>query len=98
MVSNSSTLTYGFGQVKERTSNHKTYRSGSHVMEYGDMKLHSDPLVIFLGYDPANSNKSRPDVSHWADKNGIHKELNGVNQRDADLLYYWHKVKNGFHP
>ena len=60
----------------------------SHVMQYGDLQLSMDELSLYMGTNPANenftfieSNSLRPSSSSKA-----------VNQRDADLLHFWHKV------
>ncbi|XP_024523144.1 vacuolar-processing enzyme [Selaginella moellendorffii] len=79
------TLLQQYLDVKDRTSNHNTYEAGSHVMQYGDVELNSNPLSMFLGFDPA-----------IADGNGdliIPSSANGVSQRDADLLHLWSKYR-----
>lgn len=40
--------------VKDRTSNHATYEAGSHVMQYGDVSINSEPTSFYVGTDPAN--------------------------------------------
>jgi legumain len=79
--------------VKSRTSNHNTYRSGSHVMQYGDINIVVQELERYLGFDPANENVTTPFLPelNLADTLMAGKEL-AVNQRDADLLHLWHKV------
>ncbi|MCO5584406.1 hypothetical protein L7F22_038332 [Adiantum nelumboides] len=87
--------------VKTLTSNYNTYTSGSHVMCYGSPKMGRDKLVAFIGNDPANEN-----INTWdevdrissaisSSNNGeIHESLlTGVTQRDADILYLWHRFK-----
>ncbi|CAK9212424.1 unnamed protein product [Sphagnum troendelagicum] len=78
--------------VKSRTSNHNTYRSGSHVMQYGDMNIVVQELERYLGFNPANENVTTPFLPelNLADTLMAGKEL-AVNQRDADLLHLWHK-------
>lgn len=78
-------------QVKSRTSNDETYNSGSHVMQYGDLRIDVEELECFLGFDPANENVTKPALSKLMSQN-THKHLTHVPQRDADLLHLWHKV------
>ncbi|KAL2650297.1 hypothetical protein R1flu_018425 [Riccia fluitans] len=75
--------------VKKRTSNHDTYNTGSHVMEYGDVENHIDHLALYLGYDPSNENVSFPVVPD-NNQNAVLSSV-GVQQRDADMLHLWHK-------
>ncbi|KAL0407725.1 UNVERIFIED_CONTAM: Vacuolar-processing enzyme [Sesamum radiatum] len=42
-------------QVKKRTANENSYY-GSHVMQYGDLKLSVDHLFSYMGTNPANDN------------------------------------------
>jgi len=44
------TLQAQFDSVKERTSNHFTYRMGSHVLQWGDLSFTSDALGKYLGF------------------------------------------------
>jgi hypothetical protein len=58
-------------------------------MQFGDLGLNAQTLDIFLGSsDPAN---------HSATVGGTDNTLmqfsSAVHQRDADLLYFWHKVR-----
>ncbi|KAK9143244.1 hypothetical protein Syun_012644 [Stephania yunnanensis] len=80
------TLKQQYKTVKFRTSNSKTYNAGSHVMEYGNKSIKAETLDLYQGFDPANadaeSNKLRP-IKH----------VEAVNQRDADLLFMWHRYK-----
>ncbi len=80
-------------QVKERTSNHETYRTGSHVMQYGDINIDVEEMEQYLGFDPANENVTKPVLPgvNLASTLMAGKE-SAVNQRDADLLHLWHKV------
>lgn len=78
--------------VKGRTSNHNTYRAGSHVMQYGDVAISQEHLFLYMGFNPANVNAT------FIDENGLlefldEKDARAVNQRDADLLYLWQKFK-----
>ncbi|KAH9306246.1 hypothetical protein KI387_010650, partial [Taxus chinensis] len=76
--------------VEERTSNHHTYERGSHVMQYGDIPVSKKPLSLYLGFDPANANATLENslTQHLKDK-----DTTAINQRDADLLYLWQKVR-----
>ncbi len=80
-------------QVKARTSNHETYRTGSHVMQYGDINIDVEEMERYLGFDPANENVTKPVLPglNLASTLMAGKE-SAVNQRDADLLHLWHKV------
>lgn len=78
-------------QVKMRTSDHNTYMTGSHVMQYGDIPISREHLFLYMGSDPENANAT------LTFDNGIEeifdeKEARAINQRDADLLYLWQKV------
>ncbi|KAM0058407.1 putative legumain protein [Helianthus debilis subsp. tardiflorus] len=74
-----------FNKVKERTSNSNTYNSGSHVMEYGSKDIKPEKVYLYLGFDPATVNLPA---------NQIHfDKLDGVNQRDADLIFLWQRYK-----
>ncbi|KAI5084694.1 hypothetical protein GOP47_0001031 [Adiantum capillus-veneris] len=99
------TLKDQYSIVKKRTSNDETYMSGSHVMQYGDNTISAERVYEYLGNDAANKNSSFYDESvlsflplnlpiglHYIAKGKLAK---GVHQRDADLLFLWHKFKNG---
>lgn len=55
-------------------------------MQYGDLKLSVDNLYTYLGTDPANDNFT------FVDENSLRPSSKAVDQRDADLLHFWHKV------
>lgn len=76
--------------VKSRTSNHNTYRTGSHVMQYGDIQIDVEEMERFLGFDPTNENVTKPELPEFlsATPNNI---LTHVEQREADLVHFWHK-------
>lgn len=59
---------------------------GSHVMQYGDVKLSVETLFMYMGTNPANDNFT------FVDDNSLQPPSKVVNQRDADLLHFWHKV------
>jgi legumain len=94
---NKETLKLQYELVKERTSNHHTYESGSHVMQYGTVTINSEPVSFFTGSDPANEGAPEP---AWPQASGPllagdQAVRHGViNQRDADMLHLWHKYKN----
>ncbi|ONK69978.1 uncharacterized protein A4U43_C05F28930 [Asparagus officinalis] len=73
--------------VKTRTSGHNTYNLGSHVMQYGNLRLSSDHLFLYMGSNPANENCT------FIDDNLLPSFSKAVNQRDADLVYYWNKFQ-----
>jgi len=80
-------------QVKARTSNHETYRTGSHVMQYGDINIDIEEMEQYLGFDPANENVTK----HVLPRGNLASTLMAgkefaVNQHDVDLLHLWHKV------
>jgi len=72
--------------VKDRTSAHGTYSLGSHVMPYGDQRLGAQSLAQFIGTNPANDNAT------FGRDNSLRRFSGAVNQRDADLIYFWQKV------
>lgn len=76
---------YWHFQVKKRTANDNGYY-GSHVMQYGDVQLNNEALYLYMGTDPANDNFT------YVDDNSLWPSSKAVNQRDADLLHFWHKV------
>ncbi|XP_024382719.1 vacuolar-processing enzyme isoform X2 [Physcomitrium patens] len=78
--------------VKSRTSNHNTYRSGSHVMQYGDLKIDVEELERYLGFDPANENVTKPGLSELSPVNS--DIVTHVPQREADLVHLKHKFYN----
>lgn len=73
-------------QVKTRTAEHDNYRHGSHVMQYGNLELNVEKLFLYLGSNPANDNAT------FIQDNSLSFHKAAVNQRDADLVYFWHKV------
>ncbi|GFP88062.1 vacuolar-processing enzyme [Phtheirospermum japonicum] len=80
------TLRQQYQLVKKRTSNDNSYM-GSHVMQYGDLKLSVDTLFMYMGTDPANDNYT------FVNDNSLRPSSKAVNQRDADLLHFWHKFR-----
>jgi len=78
--------------VKSRASNHNTYKTGSHVLQFGDFGINVEELELYIGYDPKNENVSSPMLPRLELANSLEgPKDNGVNQRDADLLHFWHK-------
>ncbi|KAG5524748.1 hypothetical protein RHGRI_031428 [Rhododendron griersonianum] len=72
-------------EVKRRTANGNS-AYGSHVMQYGDLKLSKEHIVLYMGTNPANDNYT------YVDENFLRPPAKAVNQRDADLLHFWDKV------
>ncbi|WOK95761.1 vacuolar-processing enzyme-like [Canna indica] len=82
------TLKQQYQIVKTRTSVDGTYSLGSHVMQYGELELNLQNLFLYVGSNPANENVT------FMDDNSLSFPMAAVNQRDADLVYFWHKYKN----
>eukprot|EP00268_Persea_americana_P054658 TRINITY_DN6287_c0_g1_i1.p1 TRINITY_DN6287_c0_g1~~TRINITY_DN6287_c0_g1_i1.p1 ORF type:complete len:492 (+),score=83.51 TRINITY_DN6287_c0_g1_i1:314-1789(+) len=82
------TLKQQYHLVKTRTASHNTYSYGSHVMQYGNVGLNKESLFLYMGSNPANDNSS------FIDDNRLPSFSKAVNQRDADLLYFWNKFRN----
>ncbi|KAK9131053.1 hypothetical protein Sjap_011540 [Stephania japonica] len=81
------TLQQQYQLVKWRTIN-ENGEYGSHVMQYGDLKLSKDQhLFLYMGTNPANDN------STFRQGNSLPSSAGTVNQRDADLLHFWHKYR-----
>ncbi|KAK7310730.1 hypothetical protein RJT34_08425 [Clitoria ternatea] len=57
----------------------------SNVMQYGDIHISSDVLFQYLGTNPTNENFT------LVDENYLRSSSKLVNQRDADLIHFWHK-------
>lgn len=67
--------------------------TGSHVMQYGDIKIDAEEMELYLGFDPANENATSPDLLEAAPSNAqVHNIGMHIPQREADLLHLWHKV------
>ncbi|KAG5524749.1 hypothetical protein RHGRI_031428 [Rhododendron griersonianum] len=73
-------------EVKRRTANGNS-AYGSHVMQYGDLKLSKEHIVLYMGTNPANDNYT------YVDENFLRPPAKAVNQRDADLLHFWDKFR-----
>lgn len=56
-------------------------------MQYGDLELNMKNLFLYLGSNPLNDNATFID-----DNSLLSFSKAAVNQRDADLVYFWHKV------
>ncbi|GKC99917.1 vacuolar-processing enzyme, partial [Tanacetum coccineum] len=80
------TLDQQFKKVKERTSNLDTYNNGSHVMEYGTKKIKPEKVYLYQGFDPKTVNLPANQIP-------FNKKMNGVDQRDADLIFLWQRYK-----
>ncbi|TVU34126.1 hypothetical protein EJB05_15955 [Eragrostis curvula] len=73
--------------VKDRTSVHNTFNYGSHVMQYGSLDLSDQHLFTYIGSNPANENAT------FVEDNSLPSFSRAVNQRDADLVYFWQKYR-----
>ncbi|KAG2598458.1 hypothetical protein PVAP13_5KG347100 [Panicum virgatum] len=76
-----------YNLVKDRTSVHNTYTYGSHVMQYGSLNLNVQHLSSYIGTNPAN------DGNKFVEGNSLPSSTRAVNQRDADLVYFWQKYR-----
>ncbi|VAI18127.1 unnamed protein product [Triticum turgidum subsp. durum] len=85
---NAESLKLQYERVRDRTSAGGTYSLGSHVMQYGDLGLNDQSLFVYIGTNPANDNASFVQGSSSRRLPG-----GGVNQRDADLVHFWHKYR-----
>ncbi|KAJ0964590.1 hypothetical protein J5N97_025728 [Dioscorea zingiberensis] len=81
------TLKQQYNLVKSRTSPHGLDPYGSHVMQYGNANLGEEHLYLYMGSNPANDNFS------FVDDNSLPSFSRAVNQRDADLVYFWNKFQ-----
>ncbi|KAK1313982.1 hypothetical protein QJS10_CPA06g00933 [Acorus calamus] len=81
------TLKQQYHLVKDRTSNQGSYYYGSHVMQFGDIDLNIEKLFFYIGSNPANDNAT------FIEDNSLPSPSKAVNQRDADLLYFWNKFR-----
>ncbi|KAF0927892.1 hypothetical protein E2562_036809 [Oryza meyeriana var. granulata] len=77
------TLQQQYKAVKNRTSDEGTYMLGSHVMQYGDLSLGPQSLDLYYMRIAANDD----------DEAGAAVRGHAVNQRDADLIYFWRKYR-----
>ncbi|KAK4587568.1 hypothetical protein RGQ29_018827 [Quercus rubra] len=58
---------------------------GSHVKQYGDKRLSNECLHSYMGTNPANDNDTSVEYASSPSTQMV------VNQRDANLLHFWHK-------
>ncbi|CAA7036848.1 unnamed protein product [Microthlaspi erraticum] len=72
--------------VKKRTAG-SGLGSGSHVMEFGDVGLSKEKLVLYMGTNPANENYT------FVYENSLKIPSRFTNQRDADLVHFWDKYR-----
>ncbi|XP_010429610.1 PREDICTED: vacuolar-processing enzyme alpha-isozyme [Camelina sativa] len=73
--------------VKKRTAGTGS-SYGSHVLEFGDIGLSKEKLVLYMGTNPANENFT------FVDENLLLRPPSRVtNQRDADLVHFWDKYR-----
>lgn len=82
----SETLHQQYELVKTRTANDNS-GFGSHVMQYGDVGLSKENLFVYMGTNPANDNYT------FLGENSLRPSTKAVNQRDADLVHFWHKYR-----
>ncbi|KAH7651273.1 Peptidase C13 legumain protein [Dioscorea alata] len=74
-------------QVKKRTLPKNGSDDGSHVMQYGDLRLSKDVLSLYFGSKHANNSETS------IHNNPFPLISKSVNQRDADLNQLWHKFQ-----
>jgi legumain len=55
-------------------------------MQYGSLDLGPQHLFTYIGSNPANDNAT------FVEDNSLPSFSKAVNQRDADLVYFWQKV------
>ncbi|KAG7567819.1 Peptidase C13 legumain [Arabidopsis thaliana x Arabidopsis arenosa] len=80
------TLHQQYELVKKRTAGSgKSF--GSHVMEFGDIGLSKEKLVLYMGTNPANENFT------FVNENSLRPPSRVTNQRDADLVHFWDKYQ-----
>ncbi|XP_050363521.1 vacuolar-processing enzyme-like [Argentina anserina] len=82
----SETLHQQYELVKSRTASENS-AYGSHVMQYGDIPLSKNNLFVYMGTNPANDNYT------FMPQNFLRPSSKAVNQRDADLVHFWHKYR-----
>ncbi|KAJ8750562.1 hypothetical protein K2173_015723 [Erythroxylum novogranatense] len=80
------TLRQQYELVKRRTANNNS-AYGSHVMQYGDIRLSKENLFLYMGTNPENDNNT------YFDEISPRECSKAVNQRDADLLHFWDKYR-----
>ncbi|KAK9699779.1 hypothetical protein RND81_08G195800 [Saponaria officinalis] len=81
------TLRHQYELVRSRASSGDSYY-GSHVMQFGDLKLSKDMLYLYMGSNPANENYT------FVNENSLRPIFGkAVNQRDADLVHFWEKFR-----
>jgi legumain len=80
------TLHQQYELVKRRTSNDNS-DYGSHVMQYGDVRLSKENLFLYLGTNPANDNYT------YVEENSLRPPSKAINQRDADIVHFWAKFR-----
>ncbi|KAM3330601.1 hypothetical protein ACQJBY_027039 [Aegilops geniculata] len=76
-----------YNLVKKRTAAQDSYSYGSHVMQYGSLDLNAEHLFSYIGSNPANENTT------FVEDNALPSFSRAVNQRDADLVYFWQKYR-----
>ncbi|KAF5741617.1 vacuolar-processing enzyme-like [Tripterygium wilfordii] len=83
------TLGKQYQVVKRRTATDSLdYRS--HVMQYGSKKIQKDSLFKYIGTNPVNENFTFNNNYYAPEATSVSTNA-APNQRDADLLHFWHK-------
>ncbi|EPS59704.1 hypothetical protein M569_15100, partial [Genlisea aurea] len=86
------TLRQQYHVVRERTARDNSHRYGSHVMQYGDLKLSVDKLFLYMGSNPSNDNSTFGGSVHLSGNSSWPSSM-AVSQRDADVLHFWDKFR-----
>ncbi|KAH0451879.1 hypothetical protein IEQ34_019178 [Dendrobium chrysotoxum] len=81
----SSILSLVYLRVKTMTSVDNAYNQGSH----GELGINEEKIFLYIGSNPTNDNST-----FIEEYNSLPFTPSVVNQRDADLIYYWHKFHN----
>nr|KAJ0199247.1 hypothetical protein LSAT_V11C600332900 [Lactuca sativa] len=77
------TLKQQYLKVKKRTYNNNSYE-GSHVMEYGTLRINNETVSVYQGSIPRNLS---------VNPGSYFSSMGVVDQRNADLYSMWQKYK-----
>ncbi|KAH0452485.1 hypothetical protein IEQ34_019784 [Dendrobium chrysotoxum] len=80
-------LRHQYKLVKTRTSIYNTYNQDSHVMQYGELGINEENVFLYISLNPTNDNST-----FIEEHNSLPFTPSVVNQRDVDLVYYWHML------
>lgn len=58
------TLERQYELIKRRTSNNFTYQQGSHVMQFGDLTIDTEPVADYLG-ELNTGTSSHPSITQY---------------------------------